>query len=94
MMTDFKIVHFPLFFAQGSEAYDLIEQSDLNLEKFCENLVLNYTPDTLPEPVEGEPLPLNYRFIYPFVYQHEHYRFAYTTGDGGCFSFDKIEYPE
>ena len=94
MLTDFKIVHFPLLFVQGDEAIDLIEESDLNLDKFCESLVRDYTPDHLPEPIEGEPKSFNYRFIYPFVYRGEHYQFAYTTGDGGCFSFDKIVYED
>lgn len=92
MLTDFKIVHYPLMFAQGENAYDLIDKSDEDLDKFCEFLVRNYYPDNLPEPVDGEPKSYNFRFIYPFVCDGEHYRFAYTTGDGGCFSFEKIIY--
>lgn len=94
--VDFKITHYPLMYLQGEEAYRLIEESDLanDLQKFCEQLVEAYTPDELPEPVEGEPPQYNYRFFWHFLYKNNNYRFAYTSGCGGLFSLHLIKYGE
>ena len=91
MNDDYKIVHYPLLFVQGEEAYELIEQCDNDLESACENLT-NYIPDELPEPVEGEPKSFNYRFFHHFKLKNKSYRLAYTTGDGGMLSLDQIVY--
>lgn len=91
---DFRITYTPLFFAQGDDAYKLIEESDVavDLQKFCENLVINYSPDELPEPIEGEAPAHNYRFCWHFKFNNKNYRFAYTTGWGGLFTLDMISY--
>lgn len=97
-MTDFRIYHYPLFFAQGQDAYELIERADATIGTnqaaavFERDLVSSYSPDELPEPVEGEPPCLNYRFFHQFTVGDRSYRYAYTTGDGGCFSLDMVVY--
>jgi hypothetical protein len=96
MMTcDLHICHYPLMFAQGDEAYDLIDRAECeDLKQFAESLVRDYKSETLPPPQDGEKPSFNYLFLYNFRYNNESYRFAYTTKNGGFFTFDMIKYEE
>ena len=87
-----EVVHYPLLFVQGEDAYCLIDQCDQDMDALCANLLANYTPDQLPECVYGEPKSLNYRFFHDFQANDKSYRLAYTTGDGGMISLDRIDY--
>ena len=89
---DLTVCHYPLMFAQGDEAYDLIDRAECeDLKQFAESLVRDYQA-SIPAPINGEPPNHNYIFFYNFRCNNESYRFAYTTKNGACFTFDMIRY--
>ena len=87
--------HYPVFFAQGETAYDLIDECDNDLERLCKSLI-DYVShlDEMPDPVDGEPKSFSYRFIHDFKHHDQNYRLMYTTGYGGLLSLDLIIYEE
>jgi len=82
--------HYPVIFLQGDEAYNLIDIDEKDRDQFI-NSLLDYLPDNLPEAVDGEPAPLNYRISFLHTEGSKTYRIGYTTGDGGCLGVDLIE---
>lgn len=82
--------HYPMFFLQGDEAYNLIDLDEQDRDQFI-NAIREYIPDNLPDPIDGEPAPLNYRINFRTAIGSKVYRIGYTTGDGGCLGVDLIE---
>ena len=82
--------HYPMFFLQGDEAYNLIDLDEQDRDQFI-NVIREYIPDNLPDPIDGEPAPLNFRINFRTTIGSKVYRIGYTTGDGGCLGVDLIE---
>ena len=82
--------HYPVIFLQGDEAYNLIDIDEKDRDQFINSLI-DYLPDNLPEAVDGEPAPLNYRISFLHTIGSKTYRIGYTTGFGGCLGVDLIE---
>jgi len=82
--------HYPVFFLQGDEAYNLIDLDEQDRDQFI-NVIREYIPDNLPDPIDGEPAPLNFRINFRTTIGSKVYRIGYTTSDGGCLGVDLIE---
>ena len=82
--------HYPMFFLQGDEAYNLIDLDEQDRDQVI-NVIREYIPDNLPDPIDGEPAPLNFRINFRTTIGSKVYRIGYTTGDGGCLGVDLIE---
>lgn len=81
--------HYPILFLQGDEAYNLIDLDEQDRDQFI-NVIREYIPDNLPDPIDGEPEQLNYRINFRTTIGSKLYRIGYTTGDGGCLGIDLL----